>query len=79
MDAILALRAAQLEAGHLRETRKTYRGWLCRYMDGAAAGRFCDLQGFMTHLAVHEGLDRLNVIPFPLAGEDMRKEAAGWS
>ena len=56
-EAILALRAAQLEAGHLRETRKTYRGWLSRYVDGAGAGKFSDLQGFMTHLAVNEGLN----------------------
>jgi site-specific recombinase XerD len=56
-EAIIALQTAQLEAGHLRETRKTYRRWLCRYIDGAAAGKFKDLQGFMTHLSANEGLN----------------------
>lgn len=56
-DAIIALRDAQLKAGHLRTTRKTYRGWLCRYIDGASSGRFSDLQGFLTHLTT---VDQLN-------------------
>lgn len=50
-EAILALRAAQLQKGHLRTTRKTYRGWLLRYMAGAQAGRWSDLQGFLDHLS----------------------------
>jgi site-specific recombinase XerD len=49
--AILKLRAAQLQAGHLRNTRKTYRHWLCRYIDGAHAGRYSDLQGFLDELS----------------------------
>lgn len=50
-EAILALKAAQLQAGHLYNTRKTYRHWLCRYIDGAQAGRFSDLQGFLDELS----------------------------
>lgn len=39
-EAMIALRDAQLKKGHLLNTRKTYRHWLCRYIDGAASGRF---------------------------------------
>jgi hypothetical protein len=56
-DAVMALRSAQLEVGHLRETRKTYRGWLIRYMNGAQEGKYKDLQGFLSHLSV---VDELN-------------------
>jgi len=30
-EAITALKNAQLEAGHLVNTRKSYRGWTLRY------------------------------------------------
>lgn len=56
-EAILALRAAQLQAGHLRNTRRCYRGWLLRYIDGALAGRYRDLQGYLDHLSAHDGLN----------------------
>lgn len=50
-EAILKLREAQLKTGHLRNTRKTYRGWLVRYIDGAKSGRFSVLQGFLDELS----------------------------
>lgn len=50
-EAILKLREAQLKTGHALTTRKTYRGWLIRYIDGAKNGRFSDLQGFLDELA----------------------------
>lgn len=53
-DAILALRAAQLEAGHLVNTRKSYRGWVMRYRAARKSGTVRDLQGFLTHLSAVE-------------------------
>jgi integrase len=56
-EAILALKNAQLEAGHLFNTRKSYRGWLLRYR-AARRERLCkDLQGFLTRLST---VDRVN-------------------
>lgn len=56
-EAMIALRDAQLKKGHLLNTRKTYLHWLCRYIDGAASGRFSDLQEFLDHLVI---VDQLN-------------------
>jgi site-specific recombinase XerD len=56
-DSIMALKAAQLRVGHRRSTRRTYLGWLIRYISGLQAGCFSDLQGFLTQLAVNEKLD----------------------
>lgn len=56
-EAILALRSAQLQAGHLRATRILYRGWLVRYIAGTQAGIFSDFQGFLDHLATVERLN----------------------
>lgn len=53
-EAIMALKNAQLEAGHLISTRKSYRGWLMRYRD-ARRSRLChDLQSFLTRLSTVE-------------------------
>ena len=53
-EAITALKNAQLEAGHLVNTRKTYRAWILRYRL-ARKKRICkDLQGFLTHLSTVE-------------------------
>jgi len=54
-EAIMALRQAQLEKGHLRNTRMCYRGWLVRYIDGAASGKWCNLQEFLSFLASDPG------------------------
>lgn len=56
-EAILALREAQLKAGHLRNTRKSYRQWLLRYIDGATAGSWRNLQGFLDHLTTRDQLN----------------------
>ena len=47
----MALRNAQLSAGHLVNTRKTYRAWMLRYRDARRSGVCGDLQGFLTYLA----------------------------
>lgn len=53
-QAIMNLRAAQLEAGHALTTRKTYRGWIMRYRS-ARKSRVChDLQSYLTHLSTVE-------------------------
>lgn len=56
-EAILALRDAQLSAGHLYNTRKTYRGWLLSYIKGTKSGHFRDLQGFLDHLTTRQQLN----------------------
>lgn len=50
-QAILGLREAQLKAGHLVSTRRTYRGWLIRYMRALRSGSAHDLQSYLDHLA----------------------------
>lgn len=50
----MELRDAQLKAGHLVNTRKSYRGWVVRYR-AARRGRVCrDLQSFLDHLTTVE-------------------------
>ncbi len=53
-EAILALKNAQLEAGHLVNTRKTYRGWVMRYRAARLARQCQDLQSYLTHLSTVE-------------------------
>jgi site-specific recombinase XerD len=53
-DAIIALRDAQLEAGHLVNTRKQYRAWMVRYRKARKNRVVRDLQGFLTHLSTVE-------------------------
>lgn len=51
-EAILALRDAQLKAGHRVNTRKTYRTWLLRYVAALKNGEARDLQTFLD-LLIH--------------------------
>lgn len=53
-DAIIALKNAQLEAGHLINTRKQYRAWVLRYREARKSRIVRDLQGFLTHLSTVE-------------------------
>jgi site-specific recombinase XerD len=53
-DAILALRNAQLEAGHSINTRKSYRGWMLRYRAARRARHCRDLQTYLTRLSTVE-------------------------
>ncbi len=57
-EAILALREAQLKAGHLVSTRRTYRGWLVRYMAAIQNRSAHDLQSYLHLLAA--GPDRVS-------------------
>jgi len=50
-EAIMALKNAQLEKGHMINTRKSYRGWMLRYRDARRSGICRNLQGFLTHLS----------------------------
>lgn len=50
----MELRDAQLKAGHLVNTRKTYRGWVMRYRRARQEKRCRDLQGYLDHLATVE-------------------------
>lgn len=50
----MKLRAAQLEAGHVLNTRKSYRGWVKRYRTLRKSKAVKDLQGFLTHLSTVE-------------------------
>lgn len=56
-QAIIELKDAQLKRGHLLNTRKTYRGWVSRYIDGLKARTFTDLQGFLDHLTTADQLN----------------------
>ena len=56
-DAILALKNAQLQAGHSINTRKQYRHWALRYRALRKTHAVRDLQGFLSHLST---VDRLN-------------------
>lgn len=56
-EAKIRLREAQLKAGHSRNTRKQYRGWIMRYRAARIARRVRDPQGFLDHLAT---VDQLN-------------------
>lgn len=47
----MALRDAQLVAGHSVNTRKSYRGWLMRYRRARQGRVVRDLQGFLSHLS----------------------------
>jgi site-specific recombinase XerD len=49
-ESIVELRAAQLKAGHLLNTRKTYRGWMLRYRDARRKRQCRDLQSFLDFL-----------------------------
>jgi len=53
-EAILALKNAQLKAGHAVTTRKQYRQWVLRYRAVRVARLVRDLQGFLTLLATVE-------------------------
>lgn len=53
-EAVIALKNAQLEAGHLVNTRKTYRGWVMRYRRARQAKLCRDLQSYLTHLSTVE-------------------------
>lgn len=53
-EAVIALKNAQLEAGHSLNTRKSYRGWVMRYRKCRTARLCRDLQGFLTHLSTVE-------------------------
>lgn len=53
-EAIIALRNAQLEAGHLVTTRKQYRAWVMRYRAARKSRLVRDLQGYLTHLSTVE-------------------------
>jgi len=50
-EAIMALRNAQLEKGHMVNTRKSYRGWMLRYREARRSGICRNLQGFLTYLS----------------------------
>lgn len=56
-DAIIGLKNAQLEKGHSRNTRISYRAWMMRYRELRKAGKVGDLQGFLKHLST---VDHLN-------------------
>ena len=56
-EAILGLKNAQLEKGHSRNTRISYRAWMLRYRDLRKSGTVRDLQGFLKHLST---VDHLN-------------------
>lgn len=53
-DAVLALKNAQLKAGHSRNTRISYRGWVIRYREARMAMACRDVQGFLD-LLIHGG------------------------
>jgi site-specific recombinase XerD len=53
-DAVIALRNAQLEAGHLVNTRKQYRAWLVRYRAARKARIVRNLQEYLTRLSTVE-------------------------
>ena len=54
IEAILAMKNAQLQAGHRLKTRETYRGWIIRYRH-ARKSRLChDLQSYLTRLSTVE-------------------------
>lgn len=53
-DAILRLRNAQLEAGHLVNTRKMYRAWVVRYRAARKERVVAGLQGYLSHLSTVE-------------------------
>lgn len=50
-EAKIALRAAQLKAGHRLNTRKQYRAWVMRYRVERKNKTVRDLQGFLTRLS----------------------------
>lgn len=50
----MELRDAQLKAGHLVNTRKTYRGWVMRYRRARQEKRCRDLQGYLDLLSTVE-------------------------
>ena len=56
-EAIIALKNAQLEAGHFVNTRKTYRGWVMRYRRARQSKTVSNLQVFLTYLST---VDRVN-------------------
>jgi site-specific recombinase XerD len=53
-EAITALKNAQLEAGHLLNTRKSYRSWVMRYRAERKAKSCHDLQSYLTRLSTVE-------------------------
>lgn len=53
-EKCLELRAAQLEKGHGRNTRRSYRGWMRRYRWARARKECRDLQGFLSRLTTEE-------------------------
>lgn len=57
-QAILALREAQLQAGHRVNTRKTYQHWLVRYITAVESGQATDIQSFFDLLS--SGPQRVN-------------------
>lgn len=50
----MALKNAQLKAGHLVNTRKSYRAWVMRYRQARKARLCRDLQTYLTHLSTVE-------------------------
>ena len=50
-DAILALKNAQLQAGHSLNTRKSYRSWMLLYRAARKDKLATDLQGFLSRLS----------------------------
>jgi hypothetical protein len=50
-EAIVALRDAQLVAGHLVTTRKQYRAWMLRYRLARKGKLVADLQGFLSYFS----------------------------
>lgn len=50
-EAVIALKNAQLEKGHMINTRKSYRGWMLRYREARRSGICRNLQGFLTYLS----------------------------
>ncbi|MEY2905681.1 MAG: hypothetical protein RLZZ408_152, partial [Verrucomicrobiota bacterium] len=53
-EAVIELREAQLKAGHLVNTRKSYRGWVLRYRSARRSGLCRDLQGYLDRLSTVE-------------------------
>ena len=53
-EAVIALKDAQLKAGHLVSTRKSYRAWVIRYRAARRARQCRDLQTYLDHLTTVE-------------------------
>jgi site-specific recombinase XerD len=53
-EAIISMKNAQLEVGHLVNTRKSYRGWVMRYRRARQTKTVRNLQEFLTHLSTVE-------------------------